>query len=288
MNLQKISGAVSLEKRFRGNHGLTIFLVIGLLLITGAILNPGFLSPANIGNILAIAVVLAMGTAGQTLVMVSGAGVDISIGAMMSLGAILTVEIQNQNNAMIIPSILVIIVAGILIGLLNAVGVIRAKVPALVMTFATANIIQSIQSIYTKGSPHGKPAPLVSAVGTTRIFPWLPWLTLVAVITAVVMYFLLQRSVFGKRAYAAGANENAAVLSGIRTDRVRILAFVLSGVFSGLAGFWFAAYNTFMKVGAADYLALPILAAVLIGGTPFPEGRGPTTARLPGRWCLRS
>lgn len=275
-----------LERLRFSSHGLVMIAVVATLALAGQALNTGFLSPANIGNILAIASVLAIATAGQTLVMVSGAGVDISIGAVMSLGAILTVEIQNHRNEMILPSLAVVLAAGALTGLLNGLGVIKAKVPSLVLTFATASIVESVELIYTKGSPYGKPAPLVSFVGTMRLLPWLPWLVFVAGVVVVVMHFLMNRSVFGKWVYAAGSNGNAADLAGIRTARVRITAFVLCGVFSAFAGFWFAAYNTFMKVGEADYLNMPVLAVVLIGGTTFSGGRGSYYGSLAGAVIL--
>ncbi|MFA6682018.1 MAG: hypothetical protein WCS35_08290, partial [Sphaerochaeta sp.] len=171
---------------------LSMLLVIVLLATVGTILNPRFLSALNIGNIISIATILAMATAGQTLVMISGAGVDISIGAMMSLGAILTVEIQAQQNHMIIPSLLVVLSVGALFGLLNGLGVVKAKVPALVLTFAMASIIHNVQLIYTRGTPQGKPAPLISFLGTTRIFPWFPWLAVILIGIAAIMIILLR------------------------------------------------------------------------------------------------
>jgi len=265
---------------------LSMLLVIVLLATVGTILNPRFLSALNIGNIISIATILAMATAGQTLVMISGAGVDISIGAMMSLGAILTVEIQAQQNHMIIPSLLVVLSVGALFGLLNGLGVVKAKVPALVLTFAMASIIHNVQLIYTRGTPQGKPAPLISFLGTTRIFPWFPWLAVILIGIAAIMIILLRYSVFGKHIYASGSNERASQFAGIRTDHVKIVSFVLSGMFSAFAGFWFAAFNTFMKVGGANYLNLPALAAVLIGGTSFAGGAGSYKGSLLGALTL--
>lgn len=264
----------------------SMLLVIVLLTTVGTALNPRFLSAMNIGNIISIAIILAMATAGQTLVMISGAGIDISIGAMMSLGAILTVEIQSQQNHMIIPSLFVVLFVGALFGLLNGLGVVKAKVPALVFTFAMASIIHNVQLIYTRGTPQGKPAPFISYIGTTRILPWFPRLALVLIVVAVLMIVLLRFSVFGKHIYASGSNERASQFAGIQTARVQIITFVLSGMFSAFAGFWFAAFNTFMKVGGADYLNLPALAAVLIGGTSFAGGEGTYKGSLLGALTL--
>jgi len=264
----------------------SMMLVIALLLLIGTILNPNFLTPMNIGNIISIAAILAMATAGQTLVMVSGAGVDISIGAMMSLGAIVAVQVQQQSNAMIIPSIFAVLAVGACFGLLNGIGSIITKVPALVMTFAMSRIIFNVQMIYTGGTPHGRPAPLISFIGTRRILPWLPWLTVVVLAIAALMILIMNYSVFGKHIYAAGSNELAAQFAGIRTKTIQIITFVLSGMFSGFAGFWFAAHHTFTVVGGANHLNLPALAAVLIGGTSFAGGIGSYKGSLVGALIL--
>jgi ribose transport system permease protein len=265
---------------------LSMFVVIVMLSLVGTVLNPSFLSPMNIGNILSIASILALATAGQTLVMVSGAGVDISIGAIMSLGAIIAVQIQQQDNAMILPSIVAVLVVGAIFGLVNGLGSVLARVPALVMTFATASIIHNVQLIYTRGTPEGKPAAIVSFIGTRRLLPFLPYLVFVAAFVAALMILVLKYSVFGKQIYAAGTNATAAKFAGIKTRKIQIVSFVLCGMLSSFAGFWFAAYNTFLKVGSANYLNLPALAAVLIGGTSFAGGEGTYRGSLVGALIL--
>ena len=273
-------------KRFVKTKEFSMGAALVMLLVIGTSFNPNFLSPMNIGNIVSITAILAMATAGQTMVMVSGAGVDISIGAMMSLGAILTVQLQQRNDAMILPSLIIILLAGAIFGLLNGMGSILAKVPSLVMTFAMSRIIYNVQMIYTGGSTQGRPAPSITFIGTRRIFPWLPWLAVVLFVVTVLMILILNNSVFGKHIYASGSNESAARLAGIKTKRVQILTFVFSGMFSGFAGFWFAAHNTFTVVSGAEYLNLPALAAVLIGGVSFAGGKGSFKGALLGALIL--
>jgi len=260
--------------------------VIFILVLSGSLLNSGFHSPANIGNILAMTSILAMAAAGQTFVMISGAGVDISIGATMSLGAIITVQMQNLNNGAIMPSVLVLILVGAAVGLFNGLGVVKARVPALVLTYSTANILMSIQLIVTGGTPDGKPAPLLSQIGTSRLFPWLPSLLLVFAALFVIVHLLFKNTVLGRQFFLIGSNKRAAEFAGMKPDFVQILAFVLCGVFSTLAGMWFAAFNTFIKVGSADYLNLPVLAAVLIGGVSFMGGTGSYRGSVVGALIL--
>jgi ribose transport system permease protein len=277
---------LSSYRKLRSDQLYTMIFVAVLLFAAGQILNRNFISPANIGNIMGLAVILAFAAAGQTLVVIMGGGIDISAGSVMSLGAIIAVQVMRQNNSMILPSILIIIVSGALIGLCNAAGIIKAKVPPLVMTLAMANVVSTIQMIVSKGTPDGKPAPAISFLGTSRIFPWLPYLVLLGALLILIMYLLMYRTVFGRQFFAVGSNENAARLTGIRVTRIRTLVYVLSGVLAGMAGFWFAAYNTFININIANHYVMPAVAAVLIGGSPFSGGKGRYSGSVAGAVVL--
>lgn len=267
-------GLKSLYGRARANQIFVMSLVAVLLLLVGTLVNASFISASNIGSILALATLLAFAASGQTLVIVVGGGIDISAGSMMSFGAIIAVEVMKGQNANILPALFFIVLAGAFVGLVNAAGIILARVPPLIMTLAMANVVVSMQLLFSGGTPSGKPASIVSYLGTVRPLSFLPWLFVVALVVIFLVQFLLNRTSFGKQLFATGSNDNAALLVGIRTHRIRALVYLLSGVFSGVAGFWFAAYNTFVNVNIANHFVLPSVAAVLIGGTPFSGGKG--------------
>ncbi len=273
-------------RRLRENQTFTMILVALLLLVVGRFLNSNFMSPANIGNILGLSVILALAAAGQTLVVIVGGGIDISMGSVMSLGAIIAVQVMRQNNAMILPAILIILASGAAIGFCNALGIIKAKVPPLVMTLSMANVVITIQMLVSGGTPDGKPAPAISYIGTTRIFPWLPYMVILGALMILIMNVLMFRTVFGRQFLATGSNENAANFAGIRANRIRGLVYVLSGMLAGMAGFWFAAYNTFVNINIANDYVLPAVAAVLIGGSPFSGGRGRYSGSVVGAIVL--
>ncbi len=272
--------------KLKSNQAFMMLLIaIGLFLI-GGIINVRFLSLTNIGSILGLAALLGFAAAGQTLVVAVGGGIDISAGSMMSLGAIIAVQVMNIRNLLILPSLVYILITGAIIGLINAGGIIRAKVPPLVMTLAMASVITSIQLLYSGGTPEGKPAPIITFIGTARLLPMLPYLVIVAIITVILMQFLLNRTVFGRHFFATGNNVNAAFLSGVRVHRIKTLVYMFSGMLAGTAGFWFAAYNTFINVNIANHFVLPSVAAVIIGGTPFSGGKGAYTGSIVGAIVL--
>jgi ribose transport system permease protein len=278
--------AAELYRKLRNDQLYAMIFVALLLFAVGQVLNQNFISPANIGNILGLAVILALAAAGQTMVVIMGGGIDISAGSVMSLGAIIAVQIMKQDDAMILPSILVILATGALIGLCNAAGIIKAKVPPLVMTLAMSNVVSTIQMIVSNGTPDGKPAPSISFLGTSRIFPWLPYVVILGALLIFIMYLLMYRTVFGRQFFAVGSNENAARLTGIRVSRIRSLVYVFSGMLAGMAGFWFAAYNTFVNINIANHYVLPAVAAVLIGGSPFSGGKGRYSGSVAGAVVL--
>ena len=273
-------------KKLRGEQVYVMVFVAAILFLVGRMLNKNFISPANIGNIMGMAVILAFAAAGQTLIIIMAGGIDISAGSVMSLGSIIAVQVMQQRDSMILPSILIILVVGAAIGACNAAGIIKAKVPPLVMTLAMSNVVSTIQMIVSKGTPDGKPAPAISFLGTVRIFPWLPYMILLGLLLMFGMYFLLNRTIFGRQIFAVGSNENAARFSGIRTNRIKTLVYVFSGMLAGMAGFWFAAYNTYININIANHYVMPAVAAVLIGGSAFSGGKGRYSGSVAGAVVL--
>ncbi|BCV20649.1 ABC transporter permease [Moorella sp. Hama-1] len=275
------------SQNLRQNQLFMAGLIAIALFIGGGLVNASFLSPANIGSILAMAVLLGFAAAGQTLVVIAGGeGIDLSVGAVMSLGAVLAAQTMAGQNSNIAPALVLVILAGATIGLFNAAGILYARVPPLVMTMAMANVVTTIQLIYTHGSPVGMPAPIIAFLGSRRLFPFLPWLVVLGLIMIILMQFILRRTVYGQQVYAIGSNYNAAYLAGVRAATVKGIAYILSGILSSLAGFWLIAYNNFVFVNMGAAYVLPSVAAVVIGGTSLAGGEGSYTGTVLGSVIL--
>lgn len=257
------------------NQGMVLGIITVLLLAAGVLLNRQFLRPENIANILIMASLLGFAASGQTLVVLSGNdGLDLSVGGVMSLGAVVSYMLMNGENANFFKALILTIVVGGIVGLFNAAGIVLAKIPALVMTLAVSNALTSVQQLLTGGNPKGSPAPIASKIATSRAAAFLPWLAVIWIVLIVGMRLLLSRSTYGKQLYAVGSNEMAAGLSGIQVKKIRICTYVFCGILSAFAGFWLCAYNGVIYVNAGSSYVMPSVAAVVIGGTSVAGGKG--------------
>lgn len=269
------------------NQGIILGAITILLLVTGCMFNRQFLQPSNIANILIMASLLGFVASGQTLVVLSGNdGLDLSVGGVMSLGAVVSYMLMDGKNSNLPKALVVTLVIGGIVGLCNAMGVVVAKIPALVMTLAVSNALTSVQQLLTGGNPKGAPAPMASRIATSKAAAFLPWIAVIWGILIVVMYLLLSRSAYGKQLYAVGSNETAAGLSGVQVRRIRICTYVICGILSAFAGFWLCAYNGVIYVNAGASYVMPSVAAVVIGGTSVAGGKGDYTGTVAGTIIL--
>lgn len=128
-------------------------ILIVLLLAVGEWLSPGFASPGQVLRLLIVAALLGIVAAGQNLVILGGReGIDLSVGGIVSLAAILAGNVMNGADGGILPAILVCIVVGAFFGLINGVGVTLLRIPPLVMTLGMTGVVQGLILVVTKGS----------------------------------------------------------------------------------------------------------------------------------------
>jgi ribose transport system permease protein len=245
-----------------------------ILLVLGEALSKGFISSGNIGSIMTQASLLSLVAIGQSLVIFSGEfGIDLSVGAIMSMGALTGSMFSQGDDSRIFITLIFLILLGGLIGFVNGVCVQKIGIPALAMTLVMATVVDGFTFLYTKGQPAvtipsaifnvGKPF-----IGQIRI------LVIIAIIVIVAMEIFLRKGRYGKYLYLAGNNRKASRLVGIRVNQTVIIAFVLSGVFSAIAGLFLVGYvgSGQMQMGA-DY-TMQSIAAVVIGGARVAGGKG--------------
>ena len=250
-------------------------IAILALLAIGEALSPGFARGDQIVRLLTVAAILGIVAAGQNLVILGGReGIDLSVGPMISLGAVIAGNIMAGANAAILPAILAATAVTFLIGIVNGLGVTLVRIPPLVMTLGMTAIVQGGLVVYSQGIPSGNAAPALMAFINRPLILGLPGILFVWAIIAVGLTFLLRRTAFGFAVYAIGANERAAMLVGLPVNRIRCLLYGLSGFFAGLTGVCVIGYtgNSFISVG--DQYVLSSIIAVVIGGTSLAGGAG--------------
>lgn len=257
-------------------------IAIILLLLAGELLSPGFASPRQIVNQLIIAALLGVVAAGQNLVILSGhEGIDLSVGSIISLGAFIGGNLMQQNDANLPLAIVSVLVATFLIGLVSGLGVTLLRIPPLVMTLGMLGVVNGLLVVLTRGIPSGRAAPLLARV-TQPLLAGLPGIVFIWIAIGAVLALVLRRTTFGLNIYAIGSNEAAAALAGVPVRLTRMLAFALSGLFSGISGLLLLGYTGNVFVGAGDQYTLPSIIAVVIGGTSLAGGSGAYTGTMAG------
>ncbi|MDP4091821.1 MAG: ABC transporter permease [Bacillota bacterium] len=244
------------------------------LLIIGQILSPGFADISNIGNLLTVASILAIATIGQALIITSGGeGIDMSLGAIMSMGALIGPMISKGQSGRIILMIAALVLIGGIIGFINGFGSQIIKIPPLVMTLIMASVVNGLTLGYTNGQPSVTIPPALLGVGK-RVFGPVRVLLIIAILAIVLMELVLRKTKFGKLVYLVGSNRNAAKLAGTNVNIVAIASYVLGGIIAALAGMFLVGYAGSGQLQMANDYTLLSIAAVVIGGTKLTGGKG--------------
>ncbi|MGO4676900.1 ABC transporter permease [Bosea sp. 2YAB26] len=248
---------------------------IALLLAIGEALSPGFAQGDQIVRLTTVAAILGIVAAGQNLVILGGReGIDLSVGPMVSLGAVIAGNVMAGQDAAILPAVLAACGVTFGIGLVNGLGVTLVRIPPLVMTLGMTAIIQGGLVVYSQGVPSGNAAPALMAFVNRPLLFGLPGILLVWAVIALALGFVLRCTAFGLGVYAIGANERAAMLVGLPVARIRCLLYGFSGLFAGLAGVCVIGYTGSSFISVGDQYVLSSIIAVVIGGTSLAGGAG--------------
>ncbi len=256
------------------SHGASVALraVLILLMAVGlASASDAFLQPANLLNVLRQASLMFLLASGLTLVILSG-GFDLSVAANLTLSACVAAGVIKSGHS---PWLGVATALSIstFVGLLNGLAVTLVRLPPFLATYAMLWILQGLAFHYMGGLEIFGFPPAFRQVGTGF---WLgvpvPVYLMVAVL--IIGTIFTHALNVGHEIYATGANPEAARLSGIPVLRRKVLVYTISGLMSGLAALVYLARVNAADSGMGEPLLLPVIAAVLIGGTSLFGGVG--------------
>jgi ribose transport system permease protein len=250
--------------------GLLAVILLGCAIMS--IASPVFASVRNIENVLQSATIIAVVAIGQTFVILV-AGIDLSVASVLVLSSVLSVGLVEFNGWPPSLSIAAALCVGALFGFLNGLAVTKLRIPALIATLATMSIARGLAYIYSGGQNIAPVPEIFVDLQAGRIFG-IPTVIVLTLVLAAIAQIVLSRTTFGRSVYATGGNALAARLAGIRTERVIILAFVISGVMAAIAGLLITARFEAGAATAAQGLELAVIAAVVIGGVSLFGGEG--------------
>jgi len=271
---------------------LLAFAGLIILLIFFSLKSPYFLTQTNVLNILVATGVNGLLALGVTFVIISG-GIDLSIGTVMSFGAVMSAVFITNWHQPVVVGVLGGIGAGALAGFVNGVIIAKLKVPPFITTLGMLNVAKGLALILSGVAPMYYPnAPTFSqiAIGSIvgKIAPGLPIPNAVLILfgAALVASLILARTVLGRYTFALGSNEEATRLSGINVDAWKIGIYTLCGTFAGLAGILIASRLNGAFPEQGQGFELNAIAAAVIGGTSLSGGEGTILGTIIGALLL--
>ncbi|HEY3687002.1 MAG TPA: ABC transporter permease [Streptosporangiaceae bacterium] len=255
-----------------GGNGAVVWAVCVLLAAALAVANPAvFLGQENLANLLSQTVVLALVAVGQLFVVLTG-GIDLSVGSVATLTAVLTAGLINGYPIRVLPVLIGVVVVGAVVGAFHGLLVTRAKLVPFVVTLGTFYLIQGVAYAYSS-TPVGAIPNDLAAFAILNIGP-IPAIFVVVLVIAAVLTWVLTRTRFGRHVYATGGDPAIARSAGIDTARITVTCYVICSVLAALAGFVLASKATVGTPSAGSGLELSAITAVVLGGTSLFGGRG--------------
>ena len=273
------SGRKILDFSMNNAVWMLLILAIGIM----GLFRPSFFSVGILSNILVQATVLGLLAIAISMVILLG---DINLSTVGTAGfSALTGVIAMKAGLPVPLAILVIVIMGSLIGLVNGLIVTKLRANALITTLAMNMVLQGALLAITGGSSLSNLPDSFKFVSQGRIagFPALP---LVLIVVFFLFHIIWTRTEFGRDLFAVGGNPRAAYIAGIKVDRVKIGAYVISGLLSGLAGWLLAGYMGAVTSSFGTTYEMQVIAAAVIGGVSLTGGRGSILGVLAGTLLL--
>lgn len=262
-------------------HEFSIFIVLAVIFVALSISSTdAFLTVSNILNVLNQASITFIMAAGMTLVIILG-GIDLSIGYVMSLSGIVVCQLMTQGHLPIWLAIIATLGIGALIGLINGLVISKLGVVEFITTLAMMLICHGVTYSWTGGYPIiNLPSEFMffgqGKVLGVRVPIW------IALVVFLVVNVMLNRFKLGTQLYATGGNKEAARLSGINVDRMKIFVHVVCSFCGAMAGILMASRLATGQPNAGDSYSYDVIGGAILGGTSPSGGVGKVYGTLIG------
>ena len=271
--------------------GLQKLIAVGSLIVIYiffSIFGNNFLSADTFVSILDSSYYIGFMAIGMTFVIITG-GIDLSCGTVMVGSALIGGVAYNVWNIHIVATLIIVLASAVLFGLCNGLLVGKLHLPPFIATlgmqFVSLGICSVIAKVQTQTYPslNSPDGWFKQAVYKVNGFPMgAVWLT----VFFIIGWVLLNRTILGRYTYAIGSNEEAVELSGIKTDKWKILVYVVNGFFAGLAGIIYAATYSTITPQTGNGQEMYAIAACVIGGTSLSGGIGSLSGTIIGVFVI--
>jgi ribose transport system permease protein len=252
-----------------------------LLFIVVAILNPSFIAPLNILNLLRQVSINALIAFGMTFVILTG-GIDLSVGSTLALSSVLMAGmIVSGINP--IAAIFISVILGAVMGAINGLLITKGKIAPFIATLATMTVFRGLTLVYTNGNPiTGLGDDYAFQLFGRGYFLGIPVPAVTMIIAFFILWFILHKTSFGRKTYAIGGNEKASLVSGIKVERIKWMIYSLAGIMAALAGSILTSRLNSAEPTAGTSYEMDAIAAVVLGGTSLSGGKGRIFGTLVG------
>ncbi len=270
-----MNGKLSVGAFFK-KFGIVIVLIA--LFIVFALLNPYFMDPGNIMELLKQVAFMGIIAVGMTFCMLTG-GIDLSVGSNMALALVMAALVMSQvpfgtQEANAIAGSLVGIAAATGIGFANGFLVNEIKIPPLIVTLAMLQIVRGIVYISTGAIPVYENIPSVFSFLGQGSIGLVPFPVVVMAIVFVIGGIILHKTVYGRYIYCVGGNEEVARLSGINVKKIKYSVYAISGVLTGIAGILLLSRMNSGQPRAGIGYEFEVVTACVLGGISMAGGSG--------------
>lgn len=265
----------------RRSSVLIIFLAICLVF---ALASPDFLRASNLLNVALQTSMIAIVAMGMTFTILT-AGIDLSVGSMMALSGALAAGLAVRQELGTAPAIALALLAGMTIGAVNGLLIVRGGMPPFVATLAMLAVARGLTLVYTQGRPIAGLSDAFVWLGNGRVLG-IPVPVIVMAALAVLAWIVLRQTRFGLHVYATGGDEETTRLAGVSTRRITLAVYVISGFTAALGGVLLTARLSSAQPNAAVGWELDAIAAPVLGGVSLFGGVGGIGGTLVGAFII--
>ncbi len=287
----KLRGFPALLGKFGRQRAVALGALIALFLFF-CVAGPGFATTNTVVSILDSSYYIGLMAIGMTFVIITG-GIDLSVGAVMICAALVAGTMHDKMGLPMWLTLIVAVAVGTIFGLANGFMVSVMKIPAFIATLGTMMVARGLGSIVTatasvtypqRGTPDGWFRNIFKVIGENG--QAVPTGVIVLFGSAIVMAFILNKTKAGRYIISLGSNKEATRLSGVNVVRWEMLAYVISGLFAGLAAIAYASIYSTILPGTGNGFELDAIAGTVIGGTSLSGGVGSIAGTMIGVFIM--
>lgn len=256
-----------------------LILILAVLVLIFGILNPAFLKLSNLLNILSQNSIIGIVSLGMTLVIIIG-GIDLSVGSTVAVTGILLALLISIGQPLVV-AIIICLIFGALIGYINGILVVKARIPAFIVTLGIMSVARGGALLFSNSKSISISSSILNEIVISKI-AGISVSTIIFVLLAVILWLFTTKTFWGKYLYAIGGNKKAAKFNGINISRFTLLAYLTCGLLCALAAILLVGSLNSAQPQAGQLYELTAIATVVIGGASLSGGKGSVTGTFLG------